>query len=167
MTEVKFPSRLLQEHYDKNYKLFMKKAQGLLGDFHYGQDCVQEAYEKALLYRNNFDEERGDFNKWFNSIFFNCMKKYSNFIRDKGINMSDELQDVENFPMSLAQKYPKTIMREIMLFTKNTLLQDTLVSYLLLGYRSDELEYLLGTSPTYVHKNSHLFKVFLMAKYKE
>lgn len=158
---------LLSAHYNKHYKKLVSKAAGMLGDWHYGEDATQEAYENAHKYHKSYNPALGKYEPWFNSIFFNCLKKYSNFIRDKGMNMDEELVDAEDFPMGLVNKYPKTILKEIDLYTSLEARREVLVAYLLLGYRGGELEYLMGVKPHTARKTVRKFRQYLLGKYKE
>ena len=70
------------------------------------EDCVQEAYRRALSYSDSFDPDRGDVEKWFSSILYTCKME---FLRDDGMSrdvevddntLVDELSDVMALPIN-------------------------------------------------------------------
>lgn len=45
-------------------------------DIDQAQDVVMTAYEQAYKYRHTYDEEKGEFSKWFNKVLFNCLRSH-------------------------------------------------------------------------------------------
>lgn len=74
----------IQEHYKNNKDVLAKKAGRILKDHAYGEDCTQEAYEACLKYKDSFSVDKGDFDKWFNRIFWRTVGKYQGFVKGSG-----------------------------------------------------------------------------------
>lgn len=67
--------QLIEEHYRKNRKVLVNvAAKRLSNNPSVGEEAVQEAYLRAWIYRNRFDEEKAQFASWFYTIFKNTVK---------------------------------------------------------------------------------------------
>jgi RNA polymerase sigma factor (sigma-70 family) len=89
--------QVIENYYKESYIRKVKLVSRILrGDYASAEDVVQEAFARALRFYPSYDEKRGTFDKWFNSIMFNAMHNMQN--DHKGIvhEISDKIspQDV-------------------------------------------------------------------------
>src|SRR5690554_633630 len=108
---MKKKNELLWEHYEKNFGKFVKRASRVLDDWHYGEDCVQEAYESGLRYLHTFSGD--NFDGWFYVVYVNTLRKYLRFIKTQGMNQEIKMSDHPMFPSEMVDKYKGLIKKEI------------------------------------------------------
>jgi DNA-directed RNA polymerase specialized sigma24 family protein len=143
-------------HYRENFSTLASKAGRILRDHAFGEDCVQEAVEACLKYKHTFSEEKGDFDKWFNKIFWRTINRYKSF--SKGQEGVDYLLEIEIDPaISL-------------LYLEDSRLSDNYKKIIhqiyVMGYTPKEVSELLGeNSIAVVYKAVHLFKKEVKQKY--
>jgi RNA polymerase sigma factor (sigma-70 family) len=83
---------IIQQLYVDKYQDFVKIASRLIGgDMYSAEDIVQEAFKRALEYKDSYDEQFGTVMKWFNSILFRCAIDFKKEERLGG--MGTELTD--------------------------------------------------------------------------
>lgn len=63
----------IDEHYRKHRDLLVKKLSGYSEGPHDGQDVVNEAYLRAMVY---WHEGIDDFDKWFGGVMFNVLRDF-------------------------------------------------------------------------------------------
>ena len=63
----------LTDHYEKNFGKLVKRYARRFDNDHVGQDVVQEAYMKALRYRETYDSSQ-PFENWFGVICYNAFR---------------------------------------------------------------------------------------------
>lgn len=82
----------IEELYLDKYQSFVKIASRLIGgDMYSAEDVVQEAFKRAMEYKDSYDPQFGTMLKWFNSILFRCAVDFKKDERMGG--MSTELKD--------------------------------------------------------------------------
>ncbi len=80
-------------HYDNCCKSLVRRS----GSYENSEDIVQEAYARALKHWETWDENRGVFATWFNTILQNALKDFLRADRNSGMGMSKEEEgDGEN-----------------------------------------------------------------------
>ena len=80
----------IEKHYRKHRSLYVKYALARLRSTpHLAEDAVQEAYLRAIKYRNSFNSERQNFNAYFSRILDNCIKDISKLERTRGASDVD------------------------------------------------------------------------------
>jgi RNA polymerase sigma factor (sigma-70 family) len=154
----------LTEHYTKNYKDFLGRARKVLGDYHYAEDCVQEAFENALRYSHTFNQG-SDLASWFNRVFLNTVFNYLAFIRSQGVVTELTIKDHPEFPSELVQKYEGVITEEILNYSADPQVFDLLLAYFIKGHSAKAVAALSGTTESTVYNISHRFRRHLEAKY--
>lgn len=83
-------------HYRQNFNTLASKAGRILKDHAFGLDATQEAYEAGLRYSHTFSEDKGEFDKWFNRIYWRTINKYQAFV--KGQAPMEQIQEIEVNP---------------------------------------------------------------------
>ncbi len=143
-------------HYRENFDALAKKAGRILKDHALGEDCVQETVEACIKYQHTFSPDKGDFDRWFNKIYWRTVNKYKSFSR--GLSLADDLEALELDP-AISEVY-----------IDESELSDnykTILNYIYVrGYTPKELEKLLGSnSVAVIYKAVHLFKKEVKRKY--
>lgn len=96
---------VIESHYKDRYASLVKSMSFKLGNHHLAEDTVQEAYYRAMKYRNSCQPER--FDQWFTTVLRNCIR--------------DTLREQEGRPGPLEDddsgtectSYPNKVMSEI------------------------------------------------------
>lgn len=65
--------KLIEDHYRGNFNSLVKKLRNATGSHHNAEDCVQEAYTRALKYWNTYDGDMG-ISSWIGGILSNCIR---------------------------------------------------------------------------------------------
>lgn len=82
-------TQILTKYYETEFDRLVKRVARRAGGWAQGEDVVQNAFLRALVYLDNYDPEK-DFAGWFNGILFNELKKYTRIERDAGMSHEDE-----------------------------------------------------------------------------
>lgn len=98
---------MIEAHYIENRQKFVKNMTFRSGSPEAAEDIVQEAYYRALKYKDTCDPER--FHKWFNMILYNTLRDYK---REESGRIEEEFEEefAEGFPCS---HYTDQVLREI------------------------------------------------------
>jgi DNA-directed RNA polymerase specialized sigma24 family protein len=154
---------IIQDHFKKHYDKLVSKSANVLGDWHYGEDCVQESYENALKYHHSFDGS--NFDTWFYTIYINMLRKYIKFVKSQGINQEIKVAHHPLFPSEIKDCHLGLIASEIEKSNKTDAVKNLLYCYFILGYRGKELEAFTGLTEGAIHTQANRFKQLLMEKY--
>jgi len=149
-------SDLITQHYKENYDKLYKRASRSLQDYSLSEDCVQEAYERALKYYKN--SENDNFEAWFNRVFFNTILKYLGFIRSRGVTEDAVLTEDIPLPMEFISDYRDYIVKEISKYSSKAKLREVLTLYIIKGYSADEVHTLTGVGISSIKQNAFQFK---------
>jgi RNA polymerase sigma factor (sigma-70 family) len=156
-------NEIIQQHYLKHRDKLVSRAKNVLGDWHYGEDCTQEAYENAIRYFHTFNGT--NFDGWFFAIFLNMLRKYLRFIKSQGVSQEIKTADHPLFPTEIQDQYMGLIEEEILKSNKKDRVKEMLYLYFICGYRGKEMESLTGMSESSIHTQANRFKQNLMEKY--
>ena len=101
--------RILERHYRDNFELLAKKYGNAMGSRDKAEDCLQEAYTRALTYSKIYNQSE-PFDPWFKIIFHNCIK--DRFRSDIMAGMDDlDIEDVD-IPVNPAG-IPSVVLEQI------------------------------------------------------
>lgn len=130
---------IIEKHYRKNQTKYLKIAYGRAGkDYHLAEECVQEAYTRAIKYFHCFDGR--NFDAWFNPILNNAINDIMNIERNRGLslnNISDEDESIENisgskiFDTEIARNRIRVKVSEV----KNPVHQQILILFFFKGLK--------------------------------
>lgn len=113
----------------------------LKGDWHAGEDVVQEAFARAWKFYPSFDPEKGKLQSWFNGIMFNALRDYQRDSRN-GPQSDSEDYSVEDILSELNisdfEEKRKFLAQRIS-WVKNPEHKETLYLFFMLGYNSREV----------------------------
>jgi len=155
---------LITQHYRDNYRKLVKRAHRSLGDFHLGEDCVQETYERALKYAHRQSE--GDhLNAWMNVVYFNTMLKYKDFIRSKGVTIEVKPDTEVLFPSGLLSEGSTLVEEEIDKYKAKPKIKKLLLLYFIKGYTMEEVSIFTGAKKPSVDYQTRRFRNYVVEKY--
>lgn len=83
------PLEIIEEHYKQNFNRLVLKYYKRCGVKQAGEDIVQEAYTRALMYANAFNVEK-NFDNWFSKVLNNAFNDYKNEERGNSFEEFDE-----------------------------------------------------------------------------
>lgn len=79
----------LTEYYKADFEKLVKRVSRRAGGWHQGEDVVQNAFLRALIYIDNYNPEK-EIAGWFNGILMNELKRFNRIERDAGMSHEDE-----------------------------------------------------------------------------
>lgn len=92
---------LLESFYKENFSSLCKKWTRRAGSYENAEDCIQEAFTRALKYLPSYTRTEDEFGAWMNSIINRCVKQikkdvffYEPIEENEDAVESDELEDV-------------------------------------------------------------------------
>ena len=88
--------KVIETYYEENFEDLVRGVSGAFDNFQDAEDAVQDAFTKAIQYAGSFNEDAGNFEGWFRRILSNCIKDVGNAVRNQGMSMDDEQEDVED-----------------------------------------------------------------------
>lgn len=146
---------LIKQHYTTNYALLVKRSTWRVPNKSraLAEECVQEAYTRALRYINAFNRE-DDFNNWFNRILRNTISDCRKAETDKGTTreIEEEIEELgatkeeKLYALATLSKYPKGIKKEV------------LTLFFFYGYRVRDISEYTGMSQTAIKQLVYRFK---------
>lgn len=133
----------------------------LKGDWHGGEDVVQEAFARAWKFYPTFDPDKGKLRVWFNAILFNSLRDYQRDARIgpptsvEEFSVEDVLQEMD---ISDFEEKREFISRRIE-WVQNPYHREVLHLFFILGYTSTEISQIVSkTTPTNVTTIVNRFK---------
>lgn len=151
----------IEEHYRLNFNKFVKKMRFRAGTQEAGEDIVQTAYERALLYAKNCEPNR--FGQWFSRILNNSFIDHMN--AERGYAPVDAEAEEE---MIDCNSYPSHIVREIyeLISTKSEAQIEVLTLHLKHGYSATDIHRQTDYSYAKCHQIIQRFRNELIELYK-
>lgn len=148
---------LISKHYVLNYERLVKRTTYRVPNKSsaLAEECVQEAYSRAIKYFRAFDENRDGFEKWFEGILRNAINDCRSEEKDRGVGK--ELEDgdgVELLPKR-REKMAGIILLRNMKEDKN---KRVLSLFLLFGFKTKEIAEYTGLSHTNVRQIIHRWR---------
>ena len=145
----------LETHYRENFDNLSKKAGHILNDFALGEDCVNEAYENMLKYATHLPAH--EFSPYFTKVFSNCILKYADFLRTKGIVYEMPHEEPPPYrPVTGLELV--TILQQIEASPAQEKMKKCLVLYYESGYNTEQCAIFHGTTPNAVRSGIKRFK---------
>lgn len=153
----------IEDFYRERRREYLNKARGILRDYAYAEDCIQETFEMCLRYYS--EEKVKDFEPWFNTVFYNTIRKYQRIIIEKGIVFEEGANLVDVKVLEYVDITSGVVEREINSWAKSPRARNTLHLYLLSGHSGEDVAALTGQSQAAVRKQMQRFKQHLTQKY--
>lgn len=142
---------MIEEHYRLNFDRLVKRTTYRVPNYssHLAEECVQEAYLRAIKYINAFNPDLDTFAKWFEGILRNATNDCRTIEKDRGVSkeLSDEMEEVVATKEEKAQY--SIIIKHISNEERN---KDILILFFLLGYKTKDISEYTGVSHTYVRQ---------------
>lgn len=153
---------ILEEHYRKNRFTLVKRMSFRAGD--YAEDCVQEAYTRAIKYFNSYKEEFS-LDAWFSRILNNVLKEHKNNEKGYSSTTFDEEQE-EGIPCN---RFSEQLVKEIyeLIDTKSLVAKEVLTYHFQQGYTAKEVSEISEHSYSNCHQIINRFKSELRELYND
>lgn len=108
----------------------------LRGDYHLGEDVVQEAFLRAWKFYDLYDEERASIKTWFNGILFNALRDTQR--ESRGVKFVSH-EDVSPEDLVLPENKSLSDIERIISKVPNEDHRDVLYLFYVRGYTSKEI----------------------------
>jgi len=144
-------NKLITEHYLLHYERLVKRTIWRVPNKSkaIAEECVQEAYARALKYFSTFDERKDLFERWFEGILRNAIHDCRDIEKDRGV--SKELSDEDGVELVPYRKERLTAIAVIrgMKEDNNRLV---LSMFLLYGFKTKDIAEYTGMTHTNVRQ---------------
>lgn len=142
---------LIEEHYRLNFDKLVKRSTYRVPNKspHIAEECVQEAYLRAIKYINAFNPDLDTFEKWFEGILRNAINDCRTIEKDRGVTkeLTDDL--VEEVASKKDKAQYVLVMKYINEDSKN---RTILTLFFLLGYKTKDIAEYTNISHTYIRQ---------------
>lgn len=147
---------IIEKHYIHNKDRFVKKFSYRLGSVQAAEDVIQDAYERAIRYKDTFWMGE-DFNSWFTRIANNAMKDYKRYEHGHACDELDEALFIEDCSVDIeATLLNKQIEERIK--CKKDKMQEVLMLHFVYGYGSKTIHVITGYSYDAIRKAVERFR---------
>lgn len=134
----------------KDREIFVKRVMPYVKCYDVAEDVVQNAFIKAFIYKDKYDETRASLKTWFNKILYSCVwdAKKKPKIKTVDIDEFDDKGYVEEYDNL------ETFVENI----TNPFHRKVLTCFHIYGYSPLEISLLLDTSESNVRKIIERFR---------
>jgi len=154
----------IEQHYIDNYGKFVKILNHRAGSVQGAEDVIQDAYERALRYKNSFNPDLQEFGGWFNGILNNALRDYKVVERRLGMSVEYDEEREEGTPLlEWEQNTIDCVLADIN--KRKLLIRQVLFLYFFRQYKPRDIVQVLETSNAYVRTLVKEFKKEMKAKY--
>jgi len=149
---------LLESFYKENYKPLCIKWARRAGSYENAEDCIQEAFTRALKYIDSFNRDGSEFGAWLNSIINRCVKqiKKDKFFYEPIEDNEDSIETVELEEEFFNDEKLKVIVEKIKTFRQPT--KDILYMKFIRGHTPQEIGNVLDMKPKSISMAIYRFK---------
>jgi RNA polymerase sigma factor (sigma-70 family) len=149
--------KLITEHYLLNYERLVKRTIWRVPNKSkaIAEECVQEAYARALKYFSTFDERKDLFERWFEGILRNAIHDCRDIEKSRGV--SQELSDedgAELVPYRKEKLIAIAVLRDMREDTNKLILS----MFLLYGFKTKDIAEYTGMTHTNVRQIIYKFR---------
>lgn len=144
-------NNLIEQHYVDNYERLVKRSTYRVPHRSkaLAEECVQEAYVRAIKYFPTFDEKRDSFEKWFEGILRNAINDCRAIEKDRGV--THELIDEDGVDLTPTKREKYTAIGLIKSI-KDSKYKLVLSLFLLYGFQSAQISEYTGLTHSNVRQ---------------
>jgi len=154
----------IEQHYLDNYRRRLKILVNRAGSISNAEDVLQDAYERALRYRNSFDPDAQELDAWFNTIANNALRDFKQSERRMGMSVEYAEERDEGVPLAdWEEDMIEAVKKDIA--CKNVMVRQALYLYFFKQYKPREIAQILDMSNCYIRTSVKEFKQQVVAKY--
>lgn len=148
---------LISKFYEEMYTEMCKRVYHRSGGLHNSEDIVQEAFTRAIQYKDSFDPTRKEFGAWFNTILNNSLRDHMKSERISGCSIEyDEFMDEPYVPTEEEEQLYKII--SAIIEEKPQPYRDVLYLYFIRDYKPKEIARVVELTNTNIRKIVERFK---------
>ncbi len=131
----------------------INKINRIINDRETSEDVVQEAYARALKYKDKYDENRSSFPTWFNKILFNTLKDFQRQYKKDLCLVHTDIDMYEDTTDAYINN-----LEELIYDVNNPKHRSVLILFYVLGYTTSQISNIEGVSVTNVTTICNRFK---------
>ena len=149
--------KIITDHYLSNYERLVKRTIWRVPNKSkaIAEECVQEAYTRALKYFSTFDERKDLFERWFEGILRNAIHDCRDIEKSRGV--SQELSDEDGSELVPYRK-EKLIAIAVLRDMKEDANRLVLSMFLLYGFKTKDIAEYTGMTHTNVRQIIYKFR---------
>lgn len=157
-------NKILEQFYNENRELLLKRLYHRAGSAENSEDVLQEAFCRALKYWHSFNPHTQELGAWFNTIMNNSLKDFKRDERSMGTYVEYEDELTEGYEMSQTSgDMIKRIEAEINRYSGSN--KDALYLYFLRGFKPREVRDVVNIQYKALEKLCSRFKHEMREKY--
>lgn len=157
--------KIIEQFYIDNRSLLVNRITRRAGSPENAEDVVQDAFERALKYKDSFDPNRQEIGAWFNTILNNTLVKFKRIEIVGGMALEyEEDKHAESYTMSETDSdLVKKISEEIS--SKSGDVRDVLHLYFEKEYKPTEIKEVLNIPYRTIQSYIYRFKGEMMGEF--
>ncbi len=159
-------NKLIEDFYNKERKLLLKKLNNRAGSPENAEDILQESFARALQYQSSFDSERQELGAWFNTIMNNTLKTFKRDERSMGTYVELDEEEIEPILMSTTNQDTIARIKEA-INSKEGDDRTVLHLYFIEQYKPREIMTILDTNNKRINYVVNMFKVEMADLFEE
>jgi len=148
---------VITSHYVQNYDRLVKRTTWRAPNRSkaIAEECVQEAYARAIKYYPTFNEKKDSFDKWFEGILRNALNDARDIEKDRGV--SKELSDEDGAELVPARR-EKLMAVVVLRDMEESNYRLVLSLFLIYGFKTVDIAEYTGLSHNNVRQIIHRFR---------
>tara|TARA_R110000823_G_C15952958_1_gene502524 strand:+ start:10593 stop:11081 length:489 start_codon:yes stop_codon:yes gene_type:complete len=157
----------IEQFYKDNYDMLVKRFNRRAGGVENAEDVVQEAFCRALKYKDSFNPERQEIGAWFNTILNNALVSHQREQMLKGVTVPyEEHEHEEVYECSNEKRHLISDVLERM-YAKSSKSRNILYLYFIQGYKMHEIARVVDDKYKSVQMLIRRFKADMIKEFGE
>lgn len=157
----------IEQFYKENYNVLVKRLNRRAGGVENAEDVLQEAFVRALKYKDSFNPERQEIGAWFNTIMNNALVVHQREQMQGGATIPyDEHEHEETYECTSEKKQ---LLSEIIerIEAKDERHRNILHLYFIRGYKLKEIHDVMGGGYKGIQMLVHRFRLDMTEEFSD
>lgn len=156
---------LIEKFYKENRSVLVKRLNRRAGGVENAEDILQEAFVRALKYKDSFNPERQEIGAWFNTIMNNVLVVHQRAQMLGGVTIPyDEHEHEEAYECGAETRAQVKEILEV-LYSKNTKVKNILYLYFVNGLKMWEIRDVTDQSYKSIQIMIHRFRLEMIEEF--
>lgn len=157
--------KLIEQFYKENYSTLVKRLNRRAGGVENAEDVLQEAFVRALKYKDSFNPERQEIGAWFNAIMNNTLVVHQRQEMQGGATIPYDEQEHEEVYECTSES--KLLIAELIshIEDKSERQRGILHLYFIRDYKVKEIQEVMGGGYRGIQMSIHRFRLSIAEEY--
>jgi RNA polymerase sigma factor (sigma-70 family) len=162
--------KLIEQYYAENFDKMCKRLVGRVGSMYTAEDCVQEAFSRALKYKRGYDPKKFPLPGWIGTILNNVVRDAKRDLALRGITVPAIDCDNEEVCLQYEQDFTTSQVRSLvqeMMGKQPEDRREILSLYYIKDFKLFEIAQITGLCREFIRKAVLKFQQEVVATYGE